>query len=514
MKPTQPVNEITAQFENKFKLSISKADKGVFYLILLHLPITLVFSYGYGTFYIALAGSVFLNILAFIAYLIMKGARTLRIINGIILLSYSILLIQIQMGRIEMHFHIFSVLAFLVITRDWLVITTSSLYIAVHHLLFNYLQMIDFKIAGVPIVVFNYGCGWDIVFVHAFFVVFEASILIYFSYIFKKSFFEQELINYNLEVEKEKKAKIIEEINQTSANLLGTSEELKEKSINLANSTQDQAASIEEITASMEEMSASSAGIEEKLTQQMTIMKELAHKMDVLTDNNTVLIKQIVKTESIFKTTIEGIQNGEKSLELMNQSMKKIYDNSLSMSEIILSINDIAEKINLLSLNASIEAARAGDAGRGFSVVASEVYKLAEQTASSTKEIGGLIKMSSEDIQSGLKNADSNFKIFKAIIQEISTVGKNIDEVSDSINKETKVFNQILGDTKSGNELSSEINLSIKEQRYAIDETMNAATNINNITMDIASVMEKAKEESENVKNMADILSSAIKKIS
>lgn len=81
------------------------------------------------------------------------------------------------MGRLEMHFHIFVALSFLIIYRDMKNITVGALYIIIHHLVFNYLQEHNVQFLDTPIIIFNYGCGLDIVLLHAFFVLFEWVVL-------------------------------------------------------------------------------------------------------------------------------------------------------------------------------------------------------------------------------------------------------------------------------------------------------------------------------------------------
>jgi len=90
-------------------------------------------------------------------------------------------MIQAQLGRIEMHFHIVSALPLLLIYRHWLPIVVAALVIAVHHLVFTALQLNEVVIGSMPIMVFNYDCNWGITFLHAAFVVIEAAVLIFYA---------------------------------------------------------------------------------------------------------------------------------------------------------------------------------------------------------------------------------------------------------------------------------------------------------------------------------------------
>ena len=119
----------------------------------------------------------FLFLINLYAYKHFKGSQLFRNLVAITLLTYSIILIQQSAGRLEMHFHIFVALSFLIIYRDMKNITLGTVYIIVHHLLFNSFQEQNLQLFDTPIIVFNYGCGLDIVFLHAFFVLFEWVIL-------------------------------------------------------------------------------------------------------------------------------------------------------------------------------------------------------------------------------------------------------------------------------------------------------------------------------------------------
>lgn len=163
------------------------ADKKVFYILLAHLPfIAFLAPMGYDTFNFAIPAAIVLGVLIVVSYNILKGTRGFGILSGVFLMLFAATLIQTQMGRIEMHFHIFVSLAFLLIYKDWVIVVVAAAVGAVHHLVLTYLQLNEVAIGGMPVMLFSYDCSWELTFLHAFFVVVESAVLIYYSIMMKR----------------------------------------------------------------------------------------------------------------------------------------------------------------------------------------------------------------------------------------------------------------------------------------------------------------------------------------
>jgi methyl-accepting chemotaxis protein len=125
--------------------------------------------------------------------------------------------------------------------------------------------------------------------------------------------------------------------------------------------------------------------------------------MDELSGSINQVYDTVSEAADLSKRIAADARSGDASMQSMNRSMINVSQSSNDMKNILNMISDISDHINLLSLNAAIEAARAGEAGRGFAVVADEVSKLADQTASSIKEIEKLINLNTTEIQSGFE---------------------------------------------------------------------------------------------------------------
>lgn len=200
------------------------------------------------------------------------------------------------------------------------------------------------------------------------------------------------------------------------------------------------ATAINEMTATVEEVSRS---IGDTATS--------AHSAKVEVDN---INEQITETRSI-------ISNLENDMQSSVQVIHRLADNSQDIGAVLDVIQNIAEQTNLLALNAAIEAARAGEAGRGFAVVADEVRILATRTAESTQEIEKII----DQIQGAAKDAVGAIDRAKKRAEEssacVENTGKSIGAVAAAVDTIESMSNQIATAAKEQNLVSQEINRNI-----------------------------------------------------
>ncbi|KKN36394.1 hypothetical protein LCGC14_0773930, partial [marine sediment metagenome] len=157
------------------------SDKIMLLILAAHLPfIYFIVPSGYGSNLQGAIPATLAVIASLAAYKTAQGTLFSRCIIGVSFMVMSMIMIMQQFGRLEMHFHIFTALAFLIIWRDWRVIVISAGAIAIHHALSVPLQLSGVDLGGMPYIAYAQTCDWPTFFLHALFVVIESAVLIFY----------------------------------------------------------------------------------------------------------------------------------------------------------------------------------------------------------------------------------------------------------------------------------------------------------------------------------------------
>ncbi|WP_430009644.1 methyl-accepting chemotaxis protein [Methylophaga lonarensis] len=376
----------------------------VFWILLAHLPVVMfVVPYGYGT---QLAGTVPAVLVVFAAWLMLRvaaGSFLSRAFLAIALMMMSMILIMQQFGRLEMHFHIFVALAFLVVWRDFRVLLIAAATIAVHHALAVPLQLAETSIGGMPFVVYGGSCDWPTFFTHAAFVVVETAVLTFVCIRMKSRF---DLTNQLMAVmlssahhrdltlkikhqgqEKSADKTFIDSFNGFYELMRSSLSGFREQAATLRDMSSNSLRNAEQNLAKLNQQSGS---VETAAAAALEMSHSIAEVAKITLDTADRSIKT---ADQLSNCRSKSTQASQKVVALVDelldvsQQFHQLETNTHSIRNAVTLISEIAEQTNLLALNASIEAARAGIHGRGFAVVASEVRNLAEKSQGATQEI-------------------------------------------------------------------------------------------------------------------------------
>lgn len=311
---------------------------------------------------------------------------------GFTTMCMSALLIHLQGGMIEMHFHIFVGLAALTAYGLISPVLTATVTVAIHHIAFFFF---------LPKSVFNYDATFGIVVLHAAFVIIETIPTVFIA----KRFGE-----------------FISLQDSTFRVLANTGAQLQESVSMVRNSSQELSSSSTQAAASMQETAAS--------------VQEISTVVQSSRENAEIAMKLSSESRDIA-------ENGHRSISALIGSMGTVSESSKKIEEIVSLIDDIAFQTNLLSLNAAVEAARAGEQGKGFAVVADAVRTLAQRSATSAKEISLLISKSVTQIQDSHSQALQSGEILKKIVDSVQKVADLNQEIFQAANEQSNGLSQI-----------------------------------------------------------------------
>ncbi len=248
-----------------------------------------------------------------------------------------------------------------------------------------------------------------------------------------------------------------------------------------------------ELSASAEQMSRGSVSQMERTSQVATSSEEMSQTILDIARNTGNIAQSALKTAKVAKngqeivgSSVREVKEIAETVDETSAFVKTLGDRSNQIGEIVNVINDIADQTNLLALNAAIEAARAGEQGRGFAVVADEVRKLAERTASATSEIGAMIKAIQGGVKSAIIAMENATKKVETGVQLSTQGGNSLNDIVESVNELLTMSQQIASATEQMGATSEEINRDIEQIASVSKETSASSEQTSQAAMELA----------------------------
>ena len=286
--------------------------------------------------------------------------------------------------------------------------------------------------------------------------------------------------------------KILQYIESMRADLRTALNEVKKKSEDTQEAMRQVIETTGIITDKIADCEGKSITVSAASEQMLSTTQDIAHNCEDasnLSHSTKAIIDEGVER---INATISSIRKQSEEIRANSEAVDKVAKRSMDINSIVNTIEEIAAQTNLLALNAAIEAARAGEAGRGFAVVADEVRALASRTSASTKEIADMVQGIQMDAATAVRSINQSVTNMEAtseetaevestmrnMLEHVNNVNMQITQIASAAEEQTAATNEISTHIHDISGLTREVNQNAQDAKVIIDDTVKSMKNL------------------------------------
>jgi len=264
-----------------------------------------------------------------------------------------------------------------------------------------------------------------------------------------------------------------------------------------------------QVTTSTTQIAASGKQLEATINEQVASTNEVAVTAKEIAATSSQLVKTMDEVQYTSQATAQAAGESQKDLIHMEKTMRilanstgnissklaQISEKSHNINSIITTITKVADQTNLLSLNAAIEAEKAGEYGTGFAVVAREIRRLADQTAVATLDIENMVKEMQTSVSAGVMEMDGFTKEVERGVEDVGNISTKLESIIEQVQTLTPQFEKVSGSMEAQSEGAQQISEAMVQLSETSSQTVQSLREVNGVIRQLNEVAQSLRQE-------------------